>query len=75
MAAMGKARRTDDLFAEWEKANADLEALRARYFATGSAPPVKLPPKTATPEAMKQIDALERKVKDLWQAYEAAIWA
>ena len=67
-------RSAQELHTEWEKANADLEQLRARYFTTGT-PPAKYPPETATPEALEEINALERKVDELWQAYENALGA
>jgi hypothetical protein len=64
-----------ELHDEWEKAKADLEELRARYFTTGSSLPVKYPPENATPEALEEIEALERKVDELWTAYKEKIGA
>ncbi len=71
---MSEKRSAQELHDEWENANAELEELRARYFTTGTTP-VKFPPETATPEALEEIRALERKVDELRQAYEEALGA
>jgi len=74
---MSQEKSAQELYAEWENANAELGELRAqvgivaRTLRPGER--IQRPQRIATPKARKEIQALERKVNELRNAYERAI--
>ena len=74
---MSQEKSAQELHAEWENANAELGELREQYgIVARTLRPgerIKRPQRTATPKARKEIQAMERKVKELRKAYETAI--
>ncbi len=76
---MSQEKSAQELHAEWENANAELGELREQYgIVARTLRPgerIQRPQRTATPNARKEIQALERKVNELRKAYERAIGA
>jgi len=74
---MSQDKSAQELHAEWENANAELGELRRRYgIVARTLRPgerIQRPQRIATPKARKEIQALERKVNELRNAYERAI--
>ncbi len=74
---MSQERSAQELYDEWENANAELGELRAQYgIVARTLRPgerIQRPQRTATPKVRKEIQALERKVNELRKAYERAI--
>ena len=74
---MSQEKSAQELHAEWENANAELAELREQYgMVTRTLRPgerIQRPQRTATPKARKEIQAMERKVKELRKAYETGI--
>ncbi len=74
---MSQEKSAQELYAEWENANAELGELRQRYgIVARTLRPgehIQRPQRPATPKARKEIQALERKVNELRKAYERAI--
>ncbi len=74
---MSQGKSAQELYAEWENANAELGELReqcgmvARTLRPGER--IQRPQRTATPKTRKEIKALERKANELRKAYERAI--
>ncbi len=76
---MSQEKSAQELYAEWENANAELAELREKYGMVARilrpGERIQRPQRTATPKARKEIQALERKVNELRKAYERAIGA
>ena len=74
---MSQEKSAQELYAEWENANAELGELRAQYgiVARNLRPGERIQrsQRTATPKARKEIQTVERKVNALRKAYERAI--
>ena len=74
---MSQERSAQELYAEWENANAELGELREQYgIVARTLRPgerIQRPQRTATPKVRKEIQALGRKVNVFRKAYERAI--